>query len=128
VTELPQPIGDVVGEARIVLVGGVDAESAVVCGGLEPVRDDASVSVSVLEATHDTSHVGMVLVRDTGEGTMVDVVVAVPQEPEASPSAQPSSDPSASPDASALSPVRSAEPGTSGAPPFSPLPAGDPDP
>jgi hypothetical protein len=128
VTELAEPLADVVGEARVVLAGGVDAESSIVCGAIEALRAEGALSVAVLDATHETSHVGTIVMRETGQGTVVDVVVIVPREPETSASPGPAAEPSGGPDASGLSPVRSAEPGTSGAPPFSPLPAGDPAP
>jgi hypothetical protein len=130
VSEVPDAIEGMATE-RVVLVGGVDAESAVACGQPGPVEDGASVGV--LSAQHDSGHAGAILMSRRGDGTLVEIVVVSPAAPEVSPSASPAADASptasgapASPAASdaGLSPVRSAEPGTSGAPPFSPLPAG----
>jgi len=123
-TELPDPLPDVVGQGRVVLAGGSDAASAVVCGALQPLRDDG-LSVGVLDATHDTDHLGTILIRDTGQGTVVEVIVLAPSSPDAISSQSPSANGTpASPDPSGMSPVRSPLPGTSGAPPFSPLPGG----
>ena len=125
VTELRDPVAALLGAERVVLAGGSDAESAVVCGSLQPARGDGSLSVAVLGAIHDTQHVGTVLLRDTDQGAVVEVIVVAPSSPEPQASSSPSpSDESTSPDPSELSPVRSPRPGTSGAPPFSPLPGG----
>ena len=125
VTELGDRVADLLGHDRVVLAGGSDAESAVVCGSLRPARGDGALSVGVLGPIHDTQHVGTFLLRDTDQGAVVEVIVVAPSSPDAQASTSPSpSDASTSPDPSGLSPVRSPLPGTSGAPPFSPLPGG----
>lgn len=134
VSSTDEAIDDLVGEERALLVGGTDAESAVVCGGLGALQEAEEVRVALLSDLHGSGHSGVALMRGTDDGTTLEVVVVSPVAPEASPGASPASpddSPAASPgggspgpSASGLSPVRSAEPGTSGAPPFSPLPGG----
>jgi hypothetical protein len=122
VSEVPDAIEDLAATERVVLVGGVDAESAVACGQPGPVEDRGSVGV--LFAQHDSGHAGAILMRGRDEGTLIEIVVVSPAAPELSPSASPGAGASPAASGSGLSPVRSAQPGTSGAPPFSPLPAG----
>ncbi len=126
VTELPDATDVLVGQGLVLLAGGSDAESAVVCGELLATRQDGRTTVVALGPRHGSTHTGVALLAADRADTLVQVVVVSPADvPE--PSVVPSGSPtpaSLAPDGSGLSPVRSAIPGTSGAPPFSPLPAG----
>jgi hypothetical protein len=124
ITDVPQAIDQLASPEHSLLVGGVDAASAVACGQLRDLEQDGQ-SVAVLSAQHDTGHVGAVILSSTSGGTRVEAVIVSPMAPDASPSAPAGSPPQApDPSDAGLAPVRSPQPGTSGAPPFSPLPAG----
>jgi hypothetical protein len=122
-TDIDRSLDELTGEGRALLAGGSDTESAIACGESGTLAEVGATSIIPLSSLHDSGHSGVALLRESDEGTVVEVVVVSPVAPQASPAASPAAG-SPVPDASGLSPVRSAEPGTSGAPPFSPLPAG----
>jgi hypothetical protein len=122
-------------EGRVLVAGGDGEapESAVICGTMGEILVGAADQAILLAPLHDVPWWGAALVGAGDAGTMLTIIVAGPFDgPGAgasagAPGAKPSaSDPS--PDPSAFVPHRSPLPGTSGAPPFSPLPAGSPQP
>jgi hypothetical protein len=127
VTQVDRPIEELTSAERIVLVGGADAEGAVACGALGAIRDDG-LSVAAL-VNPDSGHFGTVLLRAVDQTTVVEVVVVAPAAPpDASPGPVGSAAAPSPPDAPGIPGNPTPEPGTSGAPPFSPLPAGPDEP
>jgi hypothetical protein len=130
-SSVPEPIEEMAAVERVVLVGGADAESAVACAQPAALQDDGR-SVAALTAQHDSGHSGAVLMRAAEDGTLIEVIIVSPSSPADAAGASPGISPMApgtspmspAPSGAGLSPVRSPLPGTSGAPPFSPLPAG----
>jgi hypothetical protein len=125
ISEVPDPIEDLAAGDRSILVGGTDVESAVACAELGQPQADGS-SVAALTAQHDSGHAGAIIMRRSDGGTLIEVVLVSPASPPAAPSpsagAESAGPPSPGPSDPGISPVRSPQPGTSGAPPFSPLP------
>lgn len=129
-----QPLEEQVTSERVLLAGGSDAESAVVCGDLIDVDPATTFSGIALRSRHGTDHFGTATFLRSDTGSVIEVVVVVPAAPPDETSPAPSA--AASPDAaqspggspsagpSVVPPPTSPLPGTSGAPPFSPLPAG----
>lgn len=126
ISELEMSLADVASGDQALFVGGSDLEGAVACGALGgPPQGPADLAVALLPL-HESTYRGTVLFRELAGHLTVYLVVAGPGAagpvPSASPDTSPLPEAPASSDASGLSPVRSAQPGTSGAPPFSPLP------
>jgi hypothetical protein len=105
-----------------VLVGGSDAASAVACADIPATEASEEVTVLLLGPLHGSAHAGAVVLRSGAGGASLEIVL-VAEQIDVSGSSMPTA-PASSPvvEASGLSPVRSVTPGTSGAPPFSPLP------
>ncbi len=135
ISALDTTLSELTTGSRVLIVGGEsDPDSAVACGALEgPAQGPDDLAVA-LQPLHSSAYSGTALLHQGAGGSWVYlVVVAAPQVdgPAGSPSPNGSSAPiasaQASPDTSMqpgdLSPTRSVEPGTSGAPAFSPLPA-----
>jgi len=124
ISTVSEPIEEFAAVERVILVGGVDAASAVACGQPAAPQDDG-MSVTALIAQHDSGHSGAILMRRSEDGTLIEVVIVSPSGPDEAPPPSAEMSPVAAPEPSdaGLSPVRSPLPGTSGAPPFSPLPA-----
>ena len=122
VSEVGQPIDQLVTPDRILLVGGSDAEGAIACGALGAIRDEDGTSVTPLIGP--SGQFGTALLRAIDDATtVVDVVVVVtPLSGEASPGPAASAAAPSAPSASGVAGNPTREPGTSGAPPFSPLP------
>jgi hypothetical protein len=126
ISESEMSLADLSGPDRALFVGGSDLEGAVACGAFGgPPQGPADLAIGLLPL-HDSTYSGTALFHGSDGRLTVYLVVVGPGAagPAASGSPEPSPPPeaAASPDASGLSPVRSAQPGTSGAPPFSPLP------
>jgi hypothetical protein len=122
------------GGGALVVGGRVgDPEAAVACGDLDgPRQSDVALAIA-LEPSNESGYTGTAMLHEAdGRVTVTVVVVGPPPEMtpggSPSPSASAGTDPAPTPSASAGAtgsavPVRpSVEPGTSGAPPFSPLP------
>jgi len=136
ISALDTTLSELTTGSRVLIVGGEsDPDSAVACGALEgPAQGPDDLAVA-LQPLHSSAYSGTALLhQEAGRSWVYLVVVAAPQGdvPAGSPSPDGSSapvasaqaDPGASVQPGDLSPIRSAEPGTSGAPAFSPLPAG----
>ena len=122
ISQLELAFTDIADQDMVLMVGGSDVDGAVACGSLrhQP-QGPADLAIS-LAAKNRSAYSGTALLHGTEGGTAVYlVVVAAPESagPEASPATA-----TPLPEGSGLDPTRSVEPGTSGAPPFSPLPAG----
>jgi hypothetical protein len=129
ISDLAMPLAAVATASRVLIVGGEsDPASAVACGALAGAPQGPADLAIVLAPLHSSSYSGTALLHEVDGRTWVYlVVVSDPRSatPEGSPRLDASPAPSAAPDASLapgdLSPIRSAEPGSSGAPAFSPL-------
>jgi hypothetical protein len=135
ISDLDLSLADLVGADRILAVGGAsDPAGAVACGALAgPAQGAADLAVA-LRPLHSSVYSGTALLHEVEGRTFVYLVVVADSgdtdapgssplpEATAAPHGSIQPDAAASPDASGLSPVRSVQPGTSGAPPFSPLP------
>jgi len=150
-SQLEGTLDDIVASGRVGTVGGDPAtpKSAVACGSLDGPRQSPTDLAVALEPTNESGFTGTVVLHEAdGEVTVTLVVVAPdtegsqseaspgpggPEQPDAA-SPGPSAAPAASggvqtaPPEALTSPVPrpSVQPGTSGAPPFSPLPQADP--